>query len=244
MVERPRPRIVRVVQHERTHQRQSQRVRLPGQRVRVWQQPVAQLREAPADCLHLGTVSPRHVLAPDPAVRAKDRAEGAELEPARVQLTGLRHRMKEAAHVGPPVRHARQPGAQSERDLRLQRRKVVVHVARPARGAEPLHPGGARAAEQEHAVIRPRGRLALGECLVTEAIVDVVQPPAVARGQLGRRRRSLAAVEPPAADAERDEPAVRRPPPVPRRRVGEVEVTLPLAVARDAAVGALVSGRQ
>jgi hypothetical protein len=44
--------------------------------------------------------------------------------------------------------------------------------------------------------------LALGERLVTEAVVDVVQERAVPGPELGRGRGAFTAVEPPAADAQ------------------------------------------
>src|SRR5262249_19150183 len=149
-----------------------------------------------------GAVSPWHVLAPDPAVRAEDRAERAELEPARVELAGLGHGMKEAAHVGAPVRDAREPRVEPERHLCLERRKVVVDVAGPARGAEALHPGRPGATKEEHARSGARRRLALGKGLVAKAIVDVVQCDAVAGRELRRGRRAFPAVEPPAPGAE------------------------------------------
>ena len=100
-------------------------------------------------------------------------------------------------------------------------------------GAEPLHARGPRAAEQEHALIGAVGGLALGEGLVAEAIVDVVQERAVAAVQGGLGRRSLAAVEPPAGDPEPDE--LDDGPTTTRRAtagIGEVDVALPLAIVR------------
>src|SRR5678816_1350361 len=120
-------------------------------------------------------MGPRHVLAPDPAVRAEDGAEGAKLEPARIELARLRNRMEEATHIRAPVRHTRESGVEPEGDLRLERGKVVVDIARPARRSEPLHSRRARAAKQKDALIGAVGRLAVGECLVAEAIVDIVE---------------------------------------------------------------------
>src|SRR5262249_51099680 len=180
----------------------------------------------------------------DPAVGAEDWAERAELEPARVELARLGHRVEEPADVGAPVRYAREPRVQAERDLRVQRREVVVDVARPRDGAEALHPGRARAAHQQHPLIGPCRGLALGERLVAEAIVDVVQPRAVTGGERGGGRRSLAAVEPPATDTETDQGAVRRPPPAAHLGVREIEVALALAIVGRAGGLALVTGRE
>src|SRR5712692_11070921 len=114
---------------------------------------------------------PWHVLAPHPAVGAEDGAEGAELEPASIELARLRHRMEEAAHVGAPVRHAGQARVEPQRDLRVERLEVVVDIARPARRPESLHPRRPRAAEQEDTLVGPVGRLSDGECLVAEPVV-------------------------------------------------------------------------
>ena len=75
-------------------------------------------------------------------------------------------------------------------------------------------------------------RLAFGERLVAEAVVDVVEErrrrPACERG---RRRRALAAVEPPARDAELAEVAGGRAHHhAPTAGSREVEVALALAV--------------
>ena len=165
VVELPRPRIVRVVQDERPHQGQTQGVRLPRQRVRVRQEAVAQLHVRAADRLDLGAVCPRDVLAPDPAVRAEDGAEGAHLEPARVELRRLRDGMEEAADVRAPVGDAGQAGVQAERDLRLQRREVVVDVAGPASRSRsaacpplPTGTGGTRAGRGASPPRPPRRR--------------------------------------------------------------------------------------
>ena len=173
---------------------------------------------------------PRHVLPPHPAVGAEDGAEGAQLEPAGIELARLRHRMEEAAHVRAPVRHARQAGIEPERDLRVERGEVVVDVARPARRAESLHPRRPRAAQQEDALVGPVRGLTTGEGLVAEAVVDVVQEGAITGVELRRRGRSLAAVEPPARHPERGELAVGRPPPGTDGRIGEVEIALALAI--------------
>src|SRR5258705_11402356 len=98
-------------------------------------------------------MGPWHVLAPDPAMRAEDGAEGAKLEPAGIELARFRNRMEEATHIGAPVRHARQSGIEPEGDLRVERGEVVVDIARPARCSEPLHPRRARTAEQQDALI-------------------------------------------------------------------------------------------
>ena len=214
---------------------------LPRQRVGVWQQAVSQLRIGTADGLDARAVGPRHVLAPHPAVRAEDRAKGAELEPARVELAGGRHGVKEPAHVSAPVRHPGHAGVEPQGDLGFQRPEVVVDVTGPGRRAEALHAGGARAAEQEHPLLRTVSRLAGGERLVAEAIVDVVEEAAVAGAQGRRRGRALAAVQPPARHAEPDQLAMRRPPPGADRWVGEVEVALALAIVGAGPAAALVA---
>src|SRR6185503_11200293 len=187
-------------------------------------------------------MGPWHVLAPHPAVRAEDGAEGAELEPAGIELARLRNRMEEATDVGAPVRHAREAGVEPEGDLRLERGEVVADIARPARRSEPLHPRRARAAEQKDALIGAVGRLAVGECLVAEAVVDIVEQRAVAAVEPGRRRRTFAAVEPPAGNPELDQLSVGRPPPGADGRVGKVEVSLALAIV-GAPTGCLALAR-
>ena len=222
-------------------------IRLPRERVGVRQQLVAELGVAPADGFHLGAVRPRHVLPPDPAVRAEDRAEGAQLEPARVELARLRHRMEEAADVRAPVRNPGQTGVEPQRDLGLEGREVVVDVARPARRPVALHSRRAGPAEQEHPLVGAIGRLALRERLMAVAIVNVVEERPVARLKLRRRRRPLPAVEPPPGDPEPPQVLVRSPPPATHGRIGEVEVALAFAVRRGGAPAgghALVPRRQ
>jgi hypothetical protein len=109
---------------------------------------------------------------------------------------------------------------------------------------EPLHAGVARAAEQEHALIRARGRFALGEGLVPEAVVDVVQQRAVSGGEGRGGGRALAAVEPPAPHTQSHQLPVGRPPPAPHDGIREVEMSLALPVVGGTAGGALVAGRE
>src|SRR5262249_9349161 len=103
-------------------------------------------------------------------------------------------------------------------------------------GSEPLHARRARATEEEDALLRAVGRLALGESLVAEAIVDVVEQHAIARVELRAGGRPLAAVQPPARHTQLDERAMSPPPPLAHRRVAEVEEALPLAVVRAPAL--------
>ncbi len=138
--------------------------------------------------------------------------------------------MEEAADVGAPVRHAREARVEPQRELRLERREIVVDVARPARRAEALHARRAGPAQEKHALIRAVGRLALRERLVAEAVVDVVEQRPVATVELGGGRRALAAVEPPARDAELPQMPVGGPPPPADLGPREVEVALALAV--------------
>src|SRR6185369_17546903 len=126
---------------------------------------------------------------------------------------------------------------QPERDLRFERREVVVDVARPGRRSEALHPGRAGSAEQEDPLIGPVGGFALREGLLAEAIVDVVQQRAVPRVEPRARRRTLAAVQPPAGHSELPELAMDRPPPGPGGRIGEVDVALPVTIGRGRAAG-------
>jgi hypothetical protein len=65
---------------------------------------------------------------------------------------------------------------------------------------------------------------------VAEAVVDIVEQRAVTAVELRRRRRTFAAVEPPARDPELDQLGVGRPPPGADGRVGKVEVSLALAI--------------
>src|SRR5262249_40605590 len=200
-------------------------VRLPGQTVGVGEKLIAQLGVLPADGLDLGTVSPWHMLSPYPTVRPEDRAEGPELEPAGVQLRSLGDGVEEAAHVGSPEGYPGQAGVESQWNLCFEGGEIVVDVARPARRPEPLHPGCSGSAEQEHALIRANGRLALGKRLLAHAVVDVVEERTAASVEARRSRRPLPAVEPPAGHAEPHELAMGGPPPGPGLRVGEVDVS-------------------
>ncbi len=73
-------------------------------------------------------------------------------------------------------------------------------------------------------------RLALGEGLLAEEVEAVVQRLPVGPGENGRRGRPLAAVEPPALDADRDEVAVLLPPPGAGLGSGEIDEALALVV--------------
>src|SRR5262249_1288199 len=94
-------------------------------------------------------------------------------------------------------------------------------------GAEALHARTARAAEQEGAAAGIVARLALGEGLLPEKVETVVQPGPLGIVEHARRRWPLAAVEPPALDAELDEVAVLLPPPGADSQIGEIEKALP-----------------
>ena len=115
-------RIVGIVEGQRAHQRQALHVRLPGQRVGVRHQAVAQLEKSPADRLD----------RPSPYAHGRCRARsgrGAE-DRSRRRRTGtsgrkarpLRRDRVEAADIGTPERHARQTDIEAEADLRLERR--------------------------------------------------------------------------------------------------------------------------
>src|SRR5262249_43069793 len=138
--------------------------------------------------------------------------------------------MEEAADVGAPVGDSRQSRVQPERDLGVERCEIVVDVAGPGRRAESLHAGGSGPTEEEHARLGSIHRLPLGECLVTESIVDVVHEPAATSVQPRRRWRSFAAVEPPPRDAEPDQLTMRRPPPDGGPNGREIDQALALAI--------------
>src|SRR3982751_6898544 len=87
-----------------------------------------------------GPWGPGQVLAPDPAMGAEERAEGAELEPAGVELRRQSGR-EETADVGAPVGHAGHRRVQAQRHLRLEGGEGRVDVSRPGGGAVALHPG-------------------------------------------------------------------------------------------------------
>ena len=65
--------------------------------------------------------SPRQSQVPGAAVRAKQRAEGAELEPAHVQLARELRRRHEAADVRAPIRNPAEPGVDPDWHVRSQR---------------------------------------------------------------------------------------------------------------------------
>jgi hypothetical protein len=65
---------------------------------------------------------------PGAAVRAEERAEGAELKPAQVQLGRELVGGEKSARVCAPVRNATEPGVQGVGDLGPQRRPLRVGV--------------------------------------------------------------------------------------------------------------------
>src|SRR5690606_11020168 len=136
----------------------------------------------------------------------------------------------EAADVGAPVRDARHAEIEAAADLRLEGGKGGVDVARPGHGAEALHAGTTRAAEQEGPLVRPVHGFALGERLLAQKVEAVVQHRAWPGSHVHTLGRTFAAIQPPALDPELDELAVVVPPPSPCLRAGEIEETLAFLV--------------
>ena len=223
-----------VVVGQGAHQGLAVGVRPPGQGVEVRQQAHPELGEAPADGLHLLPVGPGQVLAPDPPVGAEQGAQGAELEPPRVQLGG-QPGGEEAPDVGAPVGDAGEGGVEPQGHLRLEGGEGGVDVPRPGGGAVALHPCTPGAAQHPGAPVRAVAGLALGEGLHPQQGVGVVQQAPRPSGQGRRRGGALGAVQPPAGHPQVDQPAVLRPPPLPR--FGEGEVDRALALSRSAAEG-------
>ena len=120
---------MRIVHDERAHEGEPEAVCLPGERVGVGEETVAQLRVAAADRFDLRTVRPWNVLAPDPAVGSEDGAEGAKLEPACVELTALGDGMEEPANVRRPIWHPGHAKAETGGNLASESSPVRTDVA-------------------------------------------------------------------------------------------------------------------
>src|SRR6185295_18135140 len=100
---------------------------IPNRRVEVRHQTIAELEVLPDDrldflvvqlvrigapvCLYRPAVAavptPRQSQMPVAAVRAEQRIERAELEPAHMQLAGVVGRRDEPADIGSPIRQSR-----------------------------------------------------------------------------------------------------------------------------------------
>src|SRR5947199_1869885 len=86
-----------------------------------------------------GVPAPRETRPRRPAVRAEERTERAELEPAHVQFAGELGCRKEAADVRAPVRNAAKAGIDPYCDLVPQSRPGRVQIAGPQPSAHTLH---------------------------------------------------------------------------------------------------------
>ena len=123
------------VHHQRPHRSVALVGRLPGQRVDVGQQAVAQTVKADQDLLRVGAVRPQFVLIGlAGSMHAEDRAKGAELKPADKQLAigrvvGIAR--DESADVGGPVGNAGESKVQAGGNLAAKAEPVGVDVARP-----------------------------------------------------------------------------------------------------------------
>src|SRR5439155_25638943 len=120
-------------------------------RVRGWRNPRCR------SCLRPGQAhpysTPRAGAGAGAPVRSEQRTEGAELEPARVQLARVFLRRHEAADVGSPIRDPTQPGVDGDRNMRAQRLPGGIDVARPEEGAVTLHARVPVAVERERPLI-------------------------------------------------------------------------------------------
>ena len=136
-----------MVQPHRSNHREAGVAALPRGRVDVRQHPIPKLEVLAADRLDVrivqlarvrvrgaigvaaklhrselaGVPAPRQPQVPVAAVRAEQRAERAELEPAHVQLARVLRGRDEAADVGAPERDAREAGVDGDRHVRAQR---------------------------------------------------------------------------------------------------------------------------
>ena len=143
--------VVRVMQPQGAHHRQSGVGGFAGEGVVVGQQPVAQFEIFFGDGFDLGVVqfgavhvgvvfhraviarvpTPRQAQLPRSPVGTERRAEGGELKPARVEFTGEFARGIEASGVAAPERREAQAVVQPDGDVRGERLPFAVDVARP-----------------------------------------------------------------------------------------------------------------
>src|SRR5258708_30608787 len=72
-------------------------------------------------------------------MRAGQRTERGELEPADVQFAGKLAGRDEAADVGAPIRNPAQSGIDRDWHMRLERSPRRLYVARPQERRIPLH---------------------------------------------------------------------------------------------------------
>src|SRR5580704_8877553 len=135
-------------------------------------------------------------------VGAKDRAKGAVLEPARIELLiARRHSLRIvqrmiAADVRGPISETRQREVEACGNLAAQRPPTAVHIAGPDRGANPLLAHECRAREKKDALLRvglpPVIRDAV--CVLQRKDVGVLQ--AAANVELLVAKNSVANVRP------------------------------------------------
>src|SRR4029079_12765287 len=91
---------------------------------------------------------------PCPPVGAEERAERAELKPARVQFARILLGRHETADVCAPKRNPRQSGVDRHRHMRLQCLPGRIDVARPEKSGLTLHSGMAVAMQREDTFVR------------------------------------------------------------------------------------------
>src|SRR5207248_8716316 len=76
-----------------------------------------------------GVPTPRQAQVPGPAVGAKQRTEGTELEPTHMQFAGVLLRRNKAADVRAPIRYACQSGIDRHWHMSLQGLPGRVDIA-------------------------------------------------------------------------------------------------------------------
>ena len=200
----------RIMQPQRAHDRQARSRRSRGPPIQVRHQAIAQLQVLAADRLDARVVqlrrigmiasrrfrdsrarrcsSPRAGAASSPAVRAEQRAERAELEPAHVQLARKFLRGNEAADVGAPVGNAGQAGVDPDGTCVFSVSQRGMDIARPEERRVPLHARVAVAVQRIDAA-RSAGRAA-------------GLPSTSGCAPAARPRRAVALVRPPAVHAQ------------------------------------------
>ena len=124
-------------------------------------------------------------------MRAEQRIEGGELEPAHIQLARVILSGHEAADIASPIRDAAEARVDGDRNVRLQSLPSRLHIAGPQEGSESLHTGVAVSMQRVDAFIRAIH-------LVT---LEVHSIPGKAR----RRVEPVPLIGPPAVHAEIEE---------------------------------------
>ena len=155
--------IIRKFERERAHQGHTGPARLPGIRINVRQQTVAEGQIVTGS---LFGRRPKCVWLRDARlVRARDRTENGELHPTLIQ-TGVGAELivlivagEKTSGVARPPREAREPGVEHFRGMRAQRRIIAGDVACPDGGLVPLQAGRTAAGEDKGALIGMHGEL-------------------------------------------------------------------------------------